>query len=200
MLMNNYDRMLLAARQRFLKYDSQVLGQKPGVTELGSELVTCFLGQQTTIGKTDGQIFIDGKMAGFGEGLSVLDWLCDRAPDATASMEFCPIGSLPGVYVGGGNLSMDMLALSRVIHEKPEEFRSACEKMGAESQNMGDISYRLQIFPDLPMCLKFYFGDEEFPPQLTLLWDRNMLRFVRYETIYYIAGCLQKRLLALINL
>ena len=78
-------------------------------------------------------------------------------------------------------------------------FRTACANMGAEPQNMGDIGHRLQIFPDLPMCLKFYFGDEEFPPQLTLLWDKNTLRFVRYETVYYIAGCLQKRLLELIK-
>lgn len=197
--MNNYDRMLLAARQRFLEYDSAQLGQKPGVTDLGSELATCFLGQQTIIRKADGQILIDGRNAGFGEGLSVLDWLCDRKPDAAASMEFCPIGSLPGVYVGGGNLSMDMPGLAQAIHENPDGFRTACTKMGAEPQNMGDIGFRLRIFPDLPMCLKFYFGDEEFPPQLTLLWDKNTLRFVRYETTYYIAGCLQKRLLELMG-
>lgn len=197
--MNNYDRMLLAARQRFLEYDAALLGQKPGVTDLGSELATCFFGQQTIIRKADGQILIDGRIAGFGEGLSVLDWLCDRKPDAAASMVFSPIGSLPGVYVGGGNLSMDMPGLSQAIHENPDGFRSACAKMGAQPQNMGDMGFLLRIFPDLPMCLKFYFGDEEFPPQLTLLWDRNTLRFVRYETIYYIAGCLQKRLLELMG-
>lgn len=193
--MNNYDRMLLAARQRFLEYDPQLLGQKPGVTDLGSELATYFFGQQTIIRKADGQIFLDGRSADFGEGLSVLDWLCDRKPDAAASMEFCPIGSLPGIYVGGGNLSMDMPKLARTIHENPDGFRDACMKMGAEPQGMGDLGFRLRIFPDLPMCLKFYFADEEFPPQLTPLWDRNMLQFVRYETVYYIAGCLQEYLL-----
>ena len=73
--MNNYDRMLLAARQRFLEYDPQLLGQKPGVTDLGSELATCFFGQQTIIRKADGQIFLDSRSADFGEGLSVMDWL-----------------------------------------------------------------------------------------------------------------------------
>ena len=191
--------MLLAARQRFLEYDAALLGQKPGVTDLGSELATCFLGQKTLIYKEDGQILLDGRNAGFGEGLSVLDWLCDRKPDAAASMQFAPIGSLPGVYVGGGNLSMDMPGLARAIHENPEGFRRACANMGAEPQKMGDMGVLLRFFPDLPMCLKFYFGDEEFPPQLTLLWDKNTLRFVRYETIYYIAGCLQKRLLELMG-
>lgn len=197
--MNNYDRMLLAARQRFLEYDPEILGQKPGVTDLASELATYFFGQQTIIRKADGQILLDGRTADFGEGLSVLDWLCDRKPDAAASMEFCPIGSLPGIYVGGGNLSMDMPKLARTIHENPDGFRDACMKMGAEHQEMGDLGFRLRIFPDLPMCLKFYFADDEFPPQLTLLWDRNTMHFVRYETIYYIAGCLHKRLLELMK-
>lgn len=196
---NNYDRMLLAARQRFLEYDSQALGQKPGVTDLGSELITDFLGQRTVIRKEDGQILLDGRIAGFGEGLSVLDWLCDRKPDATASLEFCPIGSLPGVYVGGGNLSMDMPRLAMAIDRKPEKFQTACLEIGGLPEKLGDLGFQLKIFPDLPMCLKFYFGDEEFPPQLTLLWDRNMLRFVRYETVYYIAGCLQARLLQLME-
>lgn len=182
-----------------MEYDVALLGQKPGVVDQGSELATCFLGQQTLIYKEDGQIVLDGRNADFGEGLSVLDWLCDRKPDAAASMEFAPIGSLPGIYVGGGNLSMDMPGLSRAIQENPEGFRTACAQMGAQPQSMGDMGYLLWIFPDLPMCLKFYFGDEDFPPQLTLLWDKNTLRFVRYETAYYIAGCLQKRLLELMG-
>ena len=70
------------------------------------------------------------------------------------------------------------------------------EKMGAVSEKMGDIGYSVHIFPDLPMCLKFYFGDEEFRPELILLWDRNSLQFLRYETLYYIAGCLREYLLA----
>jgi len=51
------------------------------------------------------------------------------------------------------------------------------------------------IFPDLSMQLKFYFADEEFPPSLTFLWDKNILDFVRYETVYYIAGVLRDRLM-----
>lgn len=197
--MNNYDRMLLAARQRFLGYDALQLGQKPGVTDFGSELVTYFFNQRIVIRKTDGQILLDGRNADFGEGLSILDWLCDRNEDANASMIFCPIGSLPGVYVSGANLSMDLPDLAQAIHENPDGFRRACVQMGAEPQNMGDLGFLLWIFPDLPMCLKFYFGDDEFPAQLTLLWDRNMLQFVRYETVYYIAGCLQRRLLQLME-
>lgn len=193
--MNNYDRMLLAARQRFLEYDPQILGQKPGVTDLGSELATCFFGKHTIIRKADGQILLDGRTAGFGESLSIYDWLCDSRNDATPAGEYCALGSLPGIYVGGGNLSIEMPRLARAIQSDPQHFRRICGEMGGREVALADLTVCLPIFPNLPLYLKFYFADEEFPPQLTPLWDRNMLQFVRYETVYYIAGCLQEYLL-----
>ena len=194
--MNNYDRMLLLAQQRFLEYDPHLLASRPGVEDRADHFATCFLGQRVHIFKEDGCITVDGEVADFTQTLSILDWLCDGKPDAVAAQVYCPVASLPGVYVGGSGLGMEMPRLANAIHAAPDAFRKACQIMGATEENLGDMGAKLEIFPGLQMCLKFYFGDEEFPPQLTLLWDRNVLRFVRYETVYYIAGCLQKRLLA----
>ena len=198
-MMNNYDRMLCAAQHRFLEYDPAELARRPGVTDGGDCLVTCFLGQRALIRKADGAVFLEDRPATFNEALSVYDWLCDRKPDAAAALEFCPVNSLPGVYVGGSGLSLSCAKLAQTVHADPAGFARACACMGAVRETMGDLGFRLNIFPDLPVCLKFYFGDEEFPPSLTLLWDRNTLRFVRYETVYYIAACLQSRLLALMK-
>ena len=198
-MMNNYDRMLDAARRRFLEYDLAVLARRPGVTDGGAYLATCFFGQQTRICKADGTMTLDGKPANFEEGLAVYDWFCDRKPGAAASEDFCPVSSLPGVYVGGSGLSISPESLANAIDGAPAAFERACAAMGAGRVDLGDLGFQLCIFPDLPMCLKFYFGDEEFPPSLTLLWDRNTLQFVRYETIYYIAGCLAERLTALME-
>ena len=160
---------------------------------------TRFFGQQVCIHKDDGCITLDGEVADFSQTLSILDWLCDGKSAAVAAEDYCPVASLPGVYVGGSGLSMQMPNLAAAIHASPDAFRIACQTIGATEKNLGDLGAKLEILPGLSMCLKFYFGDEEFAPQLTLLWDRNMLHFVRYETVYYIAGCLQKRLLALMN-
>ncbi len=194
---NNYDIMLEAARQRFTGYDMTTL-IAPGVADEGDFLATRFLGQRVLIRKSDGQILLDGENAGFSQGLSLYDWLCDRKPGATAAEEFCTVTSLPGVLVSGSGLNMVPQKLANAIHRNPEAFSRACSQMGGIAVDMGDLGYRIEIFPGLPMCLKFYFGDEEFPPSLTLLWDKNILQFVRYETVYYIAGCLQARLLQLI--
>ncbi len=192
--MNNYDKMLADAQKRCAGYDMAALAAKPGVEDMPEHLKTKFIGQEVQVFKADGAVTVDGRPATFGQALSVYDWLCDRKADAVASGDFCPVSSLPGVYASGKGLGMNMPTLSKRIHEEPERFRAVMAALGAHKLDLGDIGYRLDVFPDLPMCLKFYFGDEEFPPQLSLLWDKNSLRFVRYETIYYIAGCLHERL------
>ena len=197
--MNNYEKMLLDACRRFTSYDMAVLARRPGVEDRGAYLKTDFLGEMVLLEKAEGHITVGECAADFGQTLSVLDWLCDRKENARAAGEYCTVGSLPGVYVGGSGLVMSADALAKRIDAAPEKFRKICNQLGGREVALGDLGYCIPVFCDLSMCLKFYFGDEEFPPQLTFLWDRNILQFVRYETVYYIAGCLQKRLLKLLQ-
>lgn len=198
--MDNYALSLESARLHFLEYVPAVLEKRLGVQTQGPYLTTRFLGADTRIEQATGQVafsydgFVSSWEAGFGEALSVYDWLCDRKPDAVAAEDFCPVASLPGVYVGGSGLAMTGGNLPQIIDKDPGAFRRAIEAMGGLLLPLGDIGCRLQVFPDLPMCLKFYHGDEDFPPSMTFLWDKNTLRFVRYETVYYIAGTLLERL------
>ena len=90
-----------------------------------------------------------------------------------------------------------MPTLSKQIEEDPARFRAGMAAIGAREVPLGELGWELDIFPGFPMQLKFYFGDEEFDPQLTLMWNQNSLRYVRYETLYYIAGCLHRRLKAI---
>ena len=192
--MNNYDKMLADAQKRCAGYDMAALAAKPGVEDTPEYLKTKFIGQDVLITKADGAVTVDGRAASFGEALSVYDWLCDRKVDAAPAGTYCPVSSLPGVYVSGKGLGMQMPTLSKGIDENPGLFRAGMAAIGAREIPLGDLGWQLDIFPGFPMQLKFYFGDDEFPPQLTLMWDQNSLQFVRYETLYYIAGCLHARL------
>ena len=195
--MNNYDKMLASAQRRCAGYDMAALAAKPGVEDTPEHLKTKLIGQDVLVSKADGAVTVEGRAASFGEALSIYDWLCDRRENAVSSGDFCPVSSLPGVYVSGKGLGMNMPTLSGKIDGDPDRFRKNMAAMGAKEIPLGDLGWQLDIFPGFPMQLKFYFGDEEFPPQLTLLWDKNSLQFVRYETLYYIAGCLHGRLKSL---
>ncbi len=182
------------ALRRFASYDRAALARHPGVEDCECGLQTHFLGETVLADPDSGTVTVGGKTADFGQTLAILDWLCDGDPQAVASGEYCTVSSLPGVLVSGSGLAMRGGALTQKIHENPDSFHRLCRNIGAEPIPMGEIGYRFPVFPGIGVCLKFYFGDEEFEPQLTFLWDKNILQFVRYETVYYIAGCLRNRL------
>ena len=192
---NNYEISLQAAMKRFCSYDMTVLSQKPGVTDGGEYLQTRFFGLETIINKTTGAVTVDGQAADFCEALSVFDWLCDGKPGAKASGEFCPVSSLPGVLVRGSGLVMQAPELAECIEHNPELFKDVIQKLGGKIIFSGDIGVQIDIFPGLPMQLKFYYSDEDFPAELTFMWDHNILQFVRYETVYYLCGTIKKYLL-----
>lgn len=193
-MISNYEISLHNAMKRFCSCDMTVLSQKSGVTDRGAYLETRFFGMETKICKKTGNVTLNGENADFCEALSVFDWLCDGKADAKASGRFCPVSSLPGVFVRGSGLMMKSPELSESIHHNPDKFREICLKMGGKMLDIGDMGAEIEIFSGLPMELKFYFGDAEFPPDITFLWDENILQFVRYETVYYIAATLQKHL------
>ena len=200
-MMDNYALALQAARRRFLGYPESCWTGRAGVTVAGDRLTTTFLGRPAAVSLTTGEVFLPpaDRPADYAEALSIYDWLCDSPPDARAAGEYCPVTSLPGVYVGGGGLTIGGTALAQAIEDRADGFFKAVEALGGRPIPLGDLGAKIPIFPGLSMCLKFYHEDDEFPPTLTLLWDKNTLAFLRYETVYYIASCLQKYLLQLIR-
>lgn len=194
-MISNYEITLQNAMKRFCSYDMNSLSRRAGIADRGEYFQTCFFGMETKINKNTGAITVNGQPADFCEALSVFDWLCDGKADAMAAGVFCPVSSLPGVLVRGNGLLMAAPELARCIDEKPEKFQKSIKKIRGKFINSGDIGIEIEIFPGLPMQLKFFHSDEEFPATMTVLWDKNILQFVRYETIYYIFGTLKKHLL-----
>lgn len=198
--MDNYVIARDRAREYFLGCDLRKLLLRPGVAAEGEKITFPFLGSMVSVSRETGIVtcaYPDGKSweGDFSECLSIYDWLCDAKFDVQPSENYCPVHSLPGVLVGGnGGLSMGDKKLCTLADKNPDAFRAACEFLGGESYPAGEIGYKVAVFPNLSVILKFYHSDEDFPAQLTVLWDRNTLELVKYETTYYIAGVLFRRL------
>lgn len=196
---DNYEMTLQSAMKRFCSYDMELLSRRVGVTDRGEYLETLFFGMETRMDKKTGCVTVDGQPADYCEALSVFDWLCDGKTNAMASYDFCPVSSLPGVLVRGQGLLMEAPKLSKEVDNAPDKFRRICTELGGKILNIGDFGAQMDIFPGLPMQLKFYHSDDEFPASITFLWDENILDFVRYETVYYICGTIKKHLLHLMQ-
>ena len=192
--MDNYEKMQEAARCRFLEYDCDALCRRVGVTAGGSSVCTRFLGQPVEISRRTGEITVGGAKASFSQALTLYVWLCDGQKDAKPAFRFCKISSLPGVYVSGSGLGISGDSVASLIEGNREGFLELCRQMNGWEVTGADLAVVIWPLPDLPMMLKFYGADEEFPATLALLWDENTLRFLRYETVFYLAGCLLRRI------
>ena len=190
---DNYAIQAEEARIRFLTYDQSAMP----VQRDGEYLYLRFCGSDYRVCRADGHLF---RRVGenwlsadsHGEVLTVYDYLCDAKPGRAPAREPVSMAHLGGhVHT---NLAAASGSLERAIDRAPDAFRRACEALGGTPAPGGDICYDLDLFPDLPVRLRFWHADEDFPPSLDLLWDRNTLQFLRYETTWFAAGVLRGRL------
>ena len=190
---DNYAIQAEEARLRFLTYDQSAMP----VSMDGDFLFLRFCGSDYRICRSSGHLFRrvgeDWHPAdSHGEVLTVYDYLCDAKPGRAPAREAVSMAFLGGhVHT---NLASAPGALELAIDRAPDAFRRACEALGGTVSPGGDICYDLDLFPDLPVQLRFWHADEDFPPSLDLLWDRNTLQFLRYETTWFAAGVLRRQL------
>ena len=63
-----------------------------------------------------------------------------------------------------------------------------------EQQQAGDVSYLLPLFFFIPVIHQLWDADDEFDAALKIMWDTNTLDFMHFETTFYAANHLLKRL------
>lgn len=199
MAKSNYDRMLEQAQQLFLNYDQSAMAEKFYLEQDETYLYLPFVGRQYRIHRATGLVqWMDAEgrahNAGFNEGLSIYDVLCYSKPDCRLSGQYGPINSVASSYHTSGLGESLFGERAEYFAKDPQGLERACTALGGVKEGKGDIAYRLDLFPFLPIRLQFWMADDEFPASFQLHWDMNTLDFVHYETTYYIAGHLASRL------
>ena len=84
--------------------------------------------------------------------------------------------------------------------EDPEKLKKACLALGGVELPMGELSFQVPLFDFLTVMVQFWSSDDEFPAVFKLMWDENVLQFLRFETVCYAARFLVNRLQALMGL
>lgn len=201
-MVSNYEITKRRVQAEFPAHDIDACVRKFSLVSDARFLYLTFLGRAYRISKADGCVqwsedgFITCSEAGFNETLSLFDLLLDSAPDCAPAGTFCRTNSLPGLTrTASAPADEDFFSAEATQIEKdPPRFHKACQALGGRPEGIGDISYRVPIFQNLCALVQFWFSDEDFGPQLNVLWDSHMLQFVRYETVWYIHGHLLSRL------
>lgn len=118
--------------------------------------------------------------------LSHLLFLCYSKDRCHLSHEFVNINSLSSVRTG--NLSPNRGFFQNTadfFNGKTVALRNACISLSGKELEKGDVAFKLNLFPFLPIIIRFWEADDEFPASLQILADRNTLDYMHYETLMF---------------
>ena len=195
---DNYALQVQQAKRYFLTYDQESLIRKLNLQQDQTYLYPRMLGRDYRIHRHTGDLegFVDGKWRDantHGECMTLLDLICDSREDRHLACRFRNMSGFGNLFHRGMLESRDPFA--EAIQEDMDGFRHACEALGGTPEEIGDISYAIELFDGLCICVRFWEQDEDFPPQTTWFWDENALMYLKYETMWFAVGLLKKRIL-----
>jgi len=76
----------------------------------------------------------------------------------------------------------------------PEGLLAVLERLPAKRVNQGDIGIVLEVFAGVPALVTFWRSDEEFGPEVNLLFDKSITQIFCTEDIVVLAGFIANQL------
>ena len=73
-------------------------------------------------------------------------------------------------------------------------FRKRCEQLGGRALPMADAAASFLITPQTPVAVLYWQGDEDFPPEAKILYDRSLAGYLALDAIYALAVDICSRL------
>ena len=195
---NNYLIQAQQAKTRFLTYDQEKLIRKFGLEFDEAYLYVNLLCKQYRISRITGDLqkrendqWTDGNT--YEEVMTLLDLLCDSRDDRCLSGQWQNMQSF-GLQFHQNLLEDQQDPFASRLDQNPRLLHRAAENLGAEKIIGGDMGYAFELFDGLKIGLLFWYGDEEFYPRVRYLWDANAKQYIRYETMYFAAALLRRRI------
>ena len=193
---SNYEITKKRVEAEFSGYDHEKIAKKLDLKIDKDYVYIIFLGSEYRVNRISGlteKITSPNTFeeADFNTVLTIYDILCDSKEGASPSGEYTFINNLSKVqnaasYAGEGFFKQH----EDYFAQHMDRLEKNCLRIGGIPFGKGDISYKIPVFKDLCIVVAFWEADEDFPPQLQIKPDTNTLDYMRYETIWYMAGCL----------
>ena len=199
---SNYDSQVDVGRRIFLEYDQAQLIQKFRLEADDQWIYLTYMNIPCRISRESGQIdeFLDGEWTecrNYSTVMTIYDLLCyHQGPHAPSLFhQWCTVGTF--IVTGVSDTGTFTKKYAALFDAHLEKLRSACVQLGGVPETgkpRADMAYRIPVTPFFPVLLQFWESDEEFPPKLQLMWDRNADRFLHFETTFFLQGDLLERL------
>ncbi len=201
-IQSNYELQVDIGRRIFLEHDQERLIRKFALASNEEYIYLTYINTPCRISRKDGRIDehlgdIWTECRSYNTVMTIYDLLCHHKGETAPALfgKWCTVGTF--VIAGVQDTGTFTNKYAVLFNDHMEALKSACEKMGGnlEPRMAGaDVTCRIPVTPFFPVLLQFWGGDEEFPPKLMLMWDRNADSFLHFETTFFLQCDLFERL------
>lgn len=193
---DNYEIMKRQMQAKFAAIDMARVSAEWELPRIGGALRFTLLGRPYRLDEASGAVLFErdgeAREADYNVSMTVFDVL--SRPRQIASGELLPVSAFSTVHsatVSSGSL-FDRAA--RRLDGRDAALSAACTRLGGVAWGKGDVAFKLPVFRDLWAAVSFWDSDEDFGPELNFFCDKNILRFMHFETMMFLLLHLAERL------
>lgn len=200
--MDNYDLQVDIAKRIFLEYDQEVMIRKFRLEADADWIYLTYLNTPCRISRKNGGVeeYIENawqECRSFSTVMTIYDLLCYHKGEAAPTIlgQWCAVGTF--VVTGVTETDTFTKKYAAIFDGRLTDLKAVLQRLGGILQPPmagADVTCLIPVTPFFPVLLQFWEADEEFPPKLMLLWDRNTDKFLHFETTFYLQGDLLERL------
>lgn len=189
---NNYEKWCEEWKSRFLTLNLDALMRKlPGLCMEGDFLTLSYYHQKHGIHTRTGEIVCfehDHPLTLFARlNIYTLLWYCKES--AAFQNQWMPFRNLKDASPFGPAFQRTVTdVFARTFSGHLPELKKACQSLGGHRLPHSDAGYQIEAFSCIPVQFLFWDGDEEFPAQANILFDRGSVDFIHVESLVSIAS------------
>lgn len=202
MSMDNYDLQVDIAKGIFLEHDQQQMIRKFRLEADDQYIYLTYLNTPCRISRHTGGVeeCVENRWQEcreYSTVMTIYDLLCyhkgENAPELAG--QWCTVGTF--IVAGITQTEGYTRKYAKFFDGRLEALEKACQRLGGVVQPSmagADLTCKFSVTQFFSVLVQFWEGDEEFPPKLLILWDRNADQFMHFETTFYLQGDLLERL------
>lgn len=187
---SNYEMQCRQWQAVFLTMDQQALCRKlPELEVHETQLRLWHFGRQFAVDRADGSIrcLTDDEPVSWNERLNIYTLFHYCQPGARLTGEWLPFRELRHASPFAAAFQRGtILPLAGMLSGHESRIPGAVERL--RGRQLDAHRYQLPAFDCIPMRLSFWEGDEEFPAQANLLFDRSATDFIHVESVVTLAA------------
>ena len=188
---SNYEQNCIDWRNRFLAMDhARLMELLPELRREGEELCLRHFGREYRVDCTTGYIreAVSGREPDHTTQLNIYTLFGFVQPGAKFLGDWVNFAGLRGTAPFDPAYRKGVLRpLAQTFSGHLPALERAAEALGALKLGYGDLSFQLPAFDCIPLRFLFWEGDEEFPAQANILFDRSATDFIHPESTVSIA-------------